>query len=369
MKILLLGFSKMKFMPYASFYLDQLDYQKNEVDIVYWNRDLEPEDLSKYNSSIVFHEFKDRMADWISKSKKITHFYRYRNYVKKVLSSKHFDFVISLHTLPGLLVLDKLKKYYKGKYILDYRDSTFEHIRFYGSLVKELALNSKVVYVSSDAFRRFLPENGIEIITSHNILADSLLHRDDRKLGYITSDKIRISFWGFIRHYQHNEKIISHLGNDPRFELHYYGRKCAVGEAIRKYVTDHSINNVYVHGEYKPEERYEFIKHTDIIHNSYYDNNTMLAMGNKYYDGIIFRIPLLCMSGSYMAERCTKRGVGFAFDPDDNEYANKIFNTYNQINWPVFEANCDKELELIISEYDYGSHRIANLLSSELITD
>ena len=45
MKILILGFTKMKFMPYASFYLDKIDYKKNQVEVVYWNRDMVDEDL------------------------------------------------------------------------------------------------------------------------------------------------------------------------------------------------------------------------------------------------------------------------------------------------------------------------------------
>lgn len=364
MRILILGFAKMKFMPYASFYLDKIDYDKNEVDLVYWNRDLKDEDLSKYNKSIVFHEFKEEMPDWISKRKKIIHFYKYRRFVSHILSKRHFDIIISLHTLPGLLVLDKLKRHYNKKYILDYRDSTFENNKYFGKLVKSLAGHAKLVFVSSDAFRRFLPKDKAETITSHNILADSLLHRDDRQSGYVASDKIRIAFWGLLRHYKHNEKIISRLANDPRFELHYYGREGIMGDRIRNYIAANNITNVFLHGEYKPEDRYEFAKKTDLIHNSYYDANTMLAMGNKYYDGIIFRIPQLCMTGSYMAQRCEEKGVGFAFDPDDCDYANKIFEAYAKIDWSKFKANCDKDLENILCEYNYGCSCVGDVLNN-----
>lgn len=364
MKILLLGFAKMKFMPYASFYLDKIDYEKNEVDIVYWNRDLKNEDLTKYNEAIRFHEFRDVMADWIGKKQKISHFYHYRKFVNGILQKKRFDIIISLHTLPGLLVLDKLLTQYKKKYILDYRDSTFEYNKIFGRLVKRLAQNSKTVFVSSDAFRRFLPDDKVETITSHNILAESLSHRDDRIQGYIKSDKIRLSFWGLLRHYGHNEKIISRLGNDDRFEIHYYGREGSTGENIRKYISANNINNVFVHGEYHPEDRYDFAKCTDIILNSYYDENMMLAMGNKYYDGIIFRIPQLCMVGSYMAQRCEEKGVGFGLNPDDDDYADQLYHHYKTLDWRQFDDNCDKDLKEILSEYDYGRKKITSLLNS-----
>ena len=34
MRILVLGFSKMKFMPYASFYIDRIDCNINEVEVL-----------------------------------------------------------------------------------------------------------------------------------------------------------------------------------------------------------------------------------------------------------------------------------------------------------------------------------------------
>lgn len=364
MKILLLGFAKMKYMPYASFYLEAIDYKKNEVDIVYWNRDLKEEDLSGYDSSISFFEFKEAMNDSVSKFNKLHFFYKYRKFVKKIIRQKQYDHIVCLHTFPGLLILDSLLRNYKRKYILDYRDSTFESNAVFGKLVKTLSRNSILTFTSSDAFRQFLPKNGVEIITSHNILSESLLHRDDRKKSYVPHNKIRISFWGFIRHYDHNRSLIDRLANDSRFELHYYGRECTTSQKIRQYITTKRINNVFLHGEYIPSDRYKFINQTDLIHNSYFDANTMLAMGNKYYDGVIFRIPQLCMPGSYMAKRCINKGVGFAVDPNDTDFANKVFIEYSNIDTAKFEANCDAELSQILNEFNYGKTCIKQILNN-----
>lgn len=364
MRILILGFAKIKFMPYANFYLENIDLQKNDVDFIYWNRDLMHEDLIKFDKRINFIEFRELIDDSSRKLNKLIHFYKYRKLVKAVLSAQKYDVIISLHTLPGLLILDKLKKFYKGKYIVDYRDSTYENNRYFGKLIKSLALNAKIVFVSSDAFRRYLPVTGVDILTSHNLLTDSLKFRDYRKANYQTYGRIRISFWGRIRHYQHNILMINRLANDPRFELHYYGREFEMGDALRKYIRENNITNVFLHGEYEPHERYDFACKTDIIHNSYFDNNTMLAMGNKYYDGIIFRIPQLCMTESYMAERCLNKGVGFAFDPHDSNYADKIYKAYKAIDFNEFDANCDKELQAVLHEYHIGSSRIRLMLNS-----
>ena len=47
MRILVLGFSKMKYMPYASFYIDRIDCNINEVEVLYWNRDRKEENLNR----------------------------------------------------------------------------------------------------------------------------------------------------------------------------------------------------------------------------------------------------------------------------------------------------------------------------------
>ncbi len=203
MRILLLGFAKLKIMPYAHFYLNQIDCSQNDVHLIYWNRDLQEEDVTNF-AHIHLHEFKTKIDDGIRKRDKLKYFADYRRFVKSKLKEFKFDFIISLHTLPGLLVLDKLLTNFKHQYILDYRDSTFENNRIFGLMVKLLALNAKCVFTSSDAFRKFLPVDNVEVITSHNILLDSLNHRDNRICQFVPNDKVRISFWGKIRHYSHN---------------------------------------------------------------------------------------------------------------------------------------------------------------------
>ena len=55
MRILLVGFAKIKYMPYVNFYLDSIDRERHEVHLIYWNRDLKDEDLSKYEG-VTLHE-------------------------------------------------------------------------------------------------------------------------------------------------------------------------------------------------------------------------------------------------------------------------------------------------------------------------
>lgn len=344
-------------MPYLNFYLDNIPVEGNEVHIVYWNRDQKPDDLTPL-AGYILHEFDEFQEDEVSIFKKVGAFLKYRRFVVKNIREIEYDFIIVLHTLPGVLIADKLKKY-AGRYILDYRDSTYETFAPFKKIVALLVKWSKVTFVSSDAFRKYLPASASDkILTSHNILSESILHQQDKEQFGINSDKIRIAFWGFIRHKGVNIKLIDRLSNDSRYELHFYGREQQTANDLKKYVHDIGAKNIFFHGEYKPADRYQFILQTDIIHNIYMDGNTLLAMGNKFYDGIIFRIPQICMPGSFMAEMCEKYGVGTALDPNDENFAEILAEYYESLNYDRFYESCIYALSKVLDEYNYGSNVI-----------
>ena len=205
-----------------------------------------------------------------------------------------------------------------------------------GHLIK----HSSITITSSDAFRKYFPkEYQDKVYTTHNILEDSLSHRDYER---IPSSKLRISFWGQIRHEDINKAIIKDLANDNRFELHYYGREQNIAKALKEYVIQLNAKNV----------RYEFAKVTDVIHNIYYDNNTMLAMGNKYYDGLIFRIPQICMPGSYMGELSENNHVGKSISPYDSTFADQLYTYIKSINQEDFIYSANNALKKVLNDYE-----------------
>lgn len=361
MKILIIGLAKLKFMPYAHFYLDNIDCQKNEVHLAYWNRDEKDEDASGF-VGVTLHEFKCFMEDSVSLKVKALKFYGYRKFCKKIIKREQFDYIIALHSLSGLMLYDVIKGNFKNRFLLDYRDSTFEpRWGFFRKAVGNLIRYSKVTFTSSDGFREYFPDECQDkVITSHNLLEDSLLHRDYEKN---VSDKIRISYWGLIRHIEINKHLQDRLGKDNRFELHYYGREQGGVRDLKEYAKQNGYNNVFFHGEYKPSDRYEFVKNTDLIHNIYLDSNTLRAMGNKYYDGVIFRIPLICMTDSLMGKLCDKYGVGVSFDPREESFADDVFNYFTNFDKKQFEENCGKELERIVAEYRLGKESLAQIFN------
>lgn len=335
-------------MPYLNLYLENLNAKNNEIHLVYWNRDEKQEALTSVQN-LKLHEFKSNQEDEVPKISKIKNFLKFKKYVKTILKEE-FDFVIVMQTVTAILLFDVLMtKRLKGNYIFDYRDYTYEKNKLYKYLVGRLIKNSRATFVSSRGFKKYLPDSD-KIKYVHNILSEDLQFSDIKNLTKCPSERIRIGFWGFLREEQVNLEIIKKISEDQRFELHYYGREQKTACNLKDYVSKNQIKNVFFHGEYNPEEKYEFLKNTDIIHNIYCEEKMMLAMSNKYYDGIVFKLPQLVAKGSFMAGEVEKKGLGIAVNPYSESFIHDIYEYFKELNTCEFECLCEKEKKRISEE-------------------
>ena len=357
MKILIMGFGKLKFMPYMNFYLDNLNREEHDIHLLCWNRDLKP-DITSGLEGITVHEFRCYQEDDVPKSQKVESFAKYRKFALQLLKKEKIDFIYVVHTLTGIVVWDYIRRHYKNRFAFDYRDVTLENNTGFRAMVADMIRQSRFTFVSSDAFRIFFPETeNKKVFLCHNIDMKALEHRNDNAI-LRKSDKIRIGFWGFIRDYRINEKIIEQLGNDLRFELHYYGREQQIGLDLKKYAIEKGFTNVFFHGEYSPEDKYDFIKDIDLIHNIYDDEGARLAIGNKYYDGIICGVPQVCMRASYMGRLCVHNGVGFECNPYTEGFADELYNKYRNVSKETINENTSKALTKILEDNERSIHLI-----------
>ena len=365
MKILILGFSKIKYLPYMHFFLNCINEKDNDIHLVYWDRDNKAD--AEVDSNIVLHRYDHKMLDSIPLYKKIIPIMGFGRFARKAINAVEPDFLIVLHSTTAITICQLLAGRYKERYIFDFRDLTYEKNCVYRRLIGSIVKNSVATFTSSDGFREFLPKECTKIYTSHNLLASSMvLHknynsREKRK----QFEPIRIAFWGMIRHYTINETIITKLGNDSRFELHYYGR---AGERIKGLLQQatQQYKNIFYHGEYLPQDRDKFARNTDLLHNMY-DNNdkTMFAaMGNKYYDGLIYYIPQICSKGSFMGARCEEYGVGIMLDPNVEEFVDTLYEYYRSLDYERFKLNCDSALENVVTQVRQDEEVIRTCIKS-----
>lgn len=365
MKILIAGFTKLKYMPYLHFYLDRIPLEKHDVHILLWDRDGKEEPMPE--GRIMYHTFRCLQQDDVGKLTKLGSFRKYRKYAVRVIREVKPDFIIALHSLPAVLLNDILLKRYPEKFIFDYRDHTYEGFAPFHRIVNRLVEASQATFVSSDGFRSLLPKLN-KVYTSHNLLTDSLNHRE--KKNNEEKNQIRIGFWGMPRHEKLNRQMIRCLAGDARFELHYFGREQAICTRLKRYAGELGAKNIFFHGEYRPEDRYEFQNQVDLLHNIYSNSElppSRLPMGNKYYDGIIFYLPQLCMPGSYMGQRVQEAEVGLCADPYSQDFADRVWDYYQKLDYDRFMENCDRELDRILKEYRQSAQVICQALEQETV--
>lgn len=340
MKVLLLGFVRIATMPYMVDYARLLK-DEHELHLVSWNRSEKP-DLTAPDGVEKSFVFADHVEDEDSLFSKLPHIARYRRFVKKVIRQEHYDKIVVLHSTPGIALLDILKQNYRGKYLLDYRDVSHENLGFYKSLIADLASDAGCVIASSPAYFQYLGGS------DRAILKHNLLREEEPKARRRGQQPIRIRYWGMIRHEKANLALIDEIGGDERFELHYNGREEAVAERLKAHVVGRGYANVFFHGSYYNDERLSFAADTDLIHNVYEnDFVTRGAMGNKYYDGIQFKIPQLCTAGSIMGEMVAEKGLGIAIDYSKSRFADVIFDYIKQIDFASFDKACEEELRSV----------------------
>lgn len=360
MKILFLGFTKISYMPYMKVYLDSLG-EGVVADLVYWDRD------GKGDSPLPDRirrawKYEGRVEETWGVRRKLAHFWHYRRTALRAMRSDKYDLVVALHSTPALTVADRLLGRYRGRFIFDFRDLSHEHVGWYRRLVGRLVLASRVTFVSSLGFLKYLPETD-KIRPMHNLLLSDLAHRDVRAATPREHAPIRLHYWGLIRHFDANFAIISALGGDSRFEVHYHGREQDDARRLREIVRERGYENVKFHGAYLPDERVGFAAETDILLNVY-DNDriTVDATGNKYYDGLIFRLPQVCTRGSLMGELVEREGVGLALDLADPAIADSIAEYYRAIDFAAFDAACDGALGRVLEEYNASKEEIARVM-------
>lgn len=78
MRVLLIGFTKIAYMPYMHFYINQLQKTKCDISLIYWDRDGKPDVDPPKGVNVL--KFSDNMSDSESMAKKMPHFMRFRKF-------------------------------------------------------------------------------------------------------------------------------------------------------------------------------------------------------------------------------------------------------------------------------------------------
>lgn len=346
----------LEYAPYIKKYINEIKKNGKDFEILYWNR------LNgKYNEDwkTIPYNKAGNLND--SKIQKLKGFLGFRKFLINKLSEKKYDKLIILTTLTGLLISDYLIKNYKNKYIFDIRDYSFEHIKLFKYIENKLIENSYFTSISSEGFKNFLP-NSNKYVISHNIL-DEEVHEalQQNKKEKNDLNKINLTFIGAVRHFEIDKLVINTFSNDKIFNLYFHGYGASY-DKLKKY-TEKNFRNVELTGKYNRKEKPKLLENTNII-NSYYSENEIMnqyALPNKYYDAIIYRIPLWANPKVYVGQRAISKGIGLNVPLDENT-RDQMLKEYSKIDWNKFYEDCAKELENILTEDQIFWRKLAGFL-------
>ncbi len=325
--------------PYIYKYLSVLDKAGVPYEIVLWNR---KGDHREYPAN--YRVYNQKSDEYVAKWKKLGAFIGYRNFIRKTIKQQKYDKLIMLSTLPAVLCYGLLCNRYAGKYIFDFRDLGYEKYGFYKKIVQKLIKNSAFTSISSPGFAK---ELGLqEYVMAHNFRYEDVEKAlPDREP---LQQPINLLHIGITRGEAYNKKLADIFGNDPRFVVNIIGSGNDT-KTFLEYTKD--LENIHVAGTYNNTEKAKYIKDAAML--LYYypcSYNCNRALANKYYDGMIFKKPLIGNVNTYSGQRLQEKGLGIALDIDDPAFADKLFEYITHLETAQFMQAVETELAAVLEE-------------------
>lgn len=235
------------------------------------------------------------------------------------------------------------------KYIYEESDMLFD--RFSNRMLQKIVIlvnkriikNSMQTVFTSEGFADYyygdsVPDN-ISIIT--NRVSPACLTLEEKSFGKIDFKKLRFGFVGNIR-YQSILNVSNFVSNNTSHEFHFFGNAESLSESQKHQLY---IPNVYMHGTFSnPADLPSIYSAIDFIVCTYDINgiNPRYAEPNKLYEAIFFRKPIIVSSGSYLAKKVERLGIGISFDPNDEKDMTEKIMHISQEDYKNMVENLNK---------------------------
>lgn len=325
--------------PYIDKYISVLEKKKIQYEIIIWNRNGDNRAFP-YN----YRVYNERSDIYTPRWKKIGAFIRFRSFLIKTIKSRKYDKLIMLTTIPAVMCAKLLLKEYRNRYIFDFRDLSYERFGAYKRIVDKIVNASAFTCLSSPGFAEALEIDNY--VLAHNFRYCDLEKAWDSAPK--VNGPINLLHIGITRGEEYNKKIASIFKDDKRFTVNIVGS----GNDTPSFLEyTKNISNVNVIGTYDNKEKYRYISESTML--LYYypcDFNCNRALANKYYDGMIYKRPLIGNINTYSGKRVQQKGIGISLDIDDPQFADKVFSYISNLNMCGYMASVDAELSDVLRE-------------------
>ncbi|GAB6976395.1 glycosyltransferase family protein [Prevotella falsenii] len=348
MKLGLLLPTNIYFCPYVKIYTDILDKNNIQYDIVYADkRGLKEEAAYRYTRKI---------DDKANKIAKLLYYWGYSRFLRKTIKREQYDKLIVFGPQVAIFLKSFLKKHYKKKFILDYRDLSIEQ-NFKG-IYGELMELSSLHVVSSPGFIKCLPDV-CKSVLSHNFDINILKQAiNDNDLSYtINKKEINVLTIGGIRDYEQNAAIIEALGNRENFLVSFVGRGIDAPR-LEEFAKKGNYKNVVFSGYYDKKDETSIIGKSTMM-NIFYPRRLShdTALSNRFYNSIFFRKPMITTADTIQGEYTKNYKLGLAITNTSN-LAEEITTYLNTFDKEEYEENRKKLLKDFYSDYELFEEQV-----------
>ena len=310
--IAIVAANNIRYSPYIRFYSDILDKHQIPYILIYPERNgiQDPWSGIKYE------------VKWDRRNPSIINYALYAQQVKRILKKSNVRKVVVLTSINAVYLSLYLKRRFKGRYIVDIRDFTYENNCGYAFLEKVALKHAGLRVISSKKFEEFLPRNNY--LVCHNISVSGDRFKSDKVLH---DGRIRIVYVGSVAYVKNVRRLIELVASDQRFEFYIYGGgpyKRAISDAV----VEAANERVQYFGPYQPDEKNGIIKEASILFNVYGNSSQLLrcALSNKLYDSFYYHRMILNSTNTYMEEMS---GIsGYSIDIDNLENLESIYQWY-----------------------------------------
>ena len=327
--------------PYVSTYKRILEKQGCAYDVILWDRD--------GSDAAVSCRYSSGKANLANPVVKVWHYLRYADFIKKTISENGYDRLVVSGPHLAILLSGILRKRYKGRYIIDYRDVSVEQHLLLGGVYSKVLESSYCNVISSPGFRAHLPA-AYEYFVSHNFNVDAALESLKGDAAPLCrGNTLDILTIGYIRNYSSNVKIIQALGGDADYSLRFTGRGDAAA-SLQEYAVANGYANVKFEGFYKKEDEAAIVATSDFVNIFFPDDVEHRAiMSNRFYLALIHKKPVIVTEGSVQAALVKEYGLGVVTGNCCNLAAD-IKEFLLTLDYASFCARCNELLSVFVEE-------------------
>ncbi len=339
MKFFFLCPSNLKFMPYLTYYDENI---KGDKAYVIWDR-FNSEEAAE-NKFI----FKDGL---VRHQRNIFRYIRYLFFLYKTImvdSDSQDKFVVFGGQLTFFLApyLWLTKK----KYVIDIRDY---HVlmRF---IPDKIFRKASFVAVSSPRYKNIFSEK-VDVVVSHNFYNYSM-HSFNGYRGL--SKPISVSCIGAIRNLKSQKDLITQLLNNNHFVVNYHGGGDIL-PAIKAYADLCGAENVNFTGEYNKDDEFRFYEASTFVNMLRESSsfNERVALPNRLYSAAFFYRPALCYEGSLLADMVKRYSLGLCLNSSEGIDV-QMLNYFEDFSYDVFKRNCDMFLLAVKEDQEFFNEKL-----------